>query len=161
VAGRLGQQSVLSECCLSSVTFVNCGQTVWDRPMVTMRHYWEVDIGLSESANKFDLGWPWRGHFKVMKVKMARIVWTVDRWPRVPIDKKCSPCPASKSAPWPLTLIDLQGSFQGHVCENRTWRLPGERWIHACYWTPNFIRLLLLLLYHIYNAHNVKATQLM
>ena len=43
-------ESVLLDCCLSSVTFVDCGQTVQDRPMVTMRHYWEVDIGLSESA---------------------------------------------------------------------------------------------------------------
>ena len=56
------QESVLQDCCLSvcrrlsSVTIVDCGQTVRDRPMVTMRHYWEVDIGLSESANKFDLG---------------------------------------------------------------------------------------------------------
>ena len=57
--------------CRLSVTFVNCGQTVRDRPMVTMRDYWEVDISLSESANKFDLGWPWRGHFKVTKVKIA------------------------------------------------------------------------------------------
>ncbi len=40
-------ESALAECCLSvvcrrlsSVTFVNCGQTVQDRPMVTMKHYW-------------------------------------------------------------------------------------------------------------------------
>ena len=31
----------LSERCLLSMTFVNCGQTVRDRPMVTMKHYWE------------------------------------------------------------------------------------------------------------------------
>ena len=30
--------------------------TVRDRHMVTMKHYWEVDIGLLESAKKFDLG---------------------------------------------------------------------------------------------------------
>ncbi len=31
---------------------------VQDKHVVTMKHYWEVDIGHSESANKFDLGWP-------------------------------------------------------------------------------------------------------
>ena len=47
---------------------------VRDKHMLTMKHYWEVDIELSESANKFDLGWPWRGYFKVKKVKVACIV---------------------------------------------------------------------------------------
>ena len=47
-------ESVLLECCLS-VTFVDCGQMVRDRPMVTMRHCWEVDIGLSESAKIFGM----------------------------------------------------------------------------------------------------------
>ena len=33
------------------------------RPMmIIMKHYWQVDIGLSKSANKIGLGWPWRGH---------------------------------------------------------------------------------------------------
>ncbi len=31
-------------------------KTVRDRHMVNMKHYWEVDFGLSESAKKFDLG---------------------------------------------------------------------------------------------------------
>ena len=30
----------------------NLGMHYIDRPMVTMKHYWEVDIGLSESAKK-------------------------------------------------------------------------------------------------------------
>jgi len=42
--------------CLSSVTFVYCGQTVPDRPMVTMEHYWEVNIGLSEFAETLTFG---------------------------------------------------------------------------------------------------------
>jgi len=64
----VGIARVLSVCRLS-VTIVNWGQTVRGRPMVTMRHYLEVDIGLSESATKFDLGWPSRGNSKVTKVK--------------------------------------------------------------------------------------------
>jgi hypothetical protein len=36
--------------CLSA-TFAICGQTVQDGPMVTMGHYFEVNVGLSESAN--------------------------------------------------------------------------------------------------------------
>ena len=44
---------------------------VRNKHVVTMKHYWEVDIGLSESAKKFDLGWPWTGHFKVTKMKIA------------------------------------------------------------------------------------------
>ena len=45
--------------------------------MVTMRHYLEVDIGLSESAEKLTLGdleLLAVVHFKVMKVEMAHIV---------------------------------------------------------------------------------------
>ena len=34
-----------------------CG-TFLDMHMVTMKHYWEVDVGLSKSANNSDLGWP-------------------------------------------------------------------------------------------------------
>ena len=29
---------------------------VRDKHVITMKHYWEVDIGLSESAKKIDLG---------------------------------------------------------------------------------------------------------
>ena len=29
---------------------------VQDKPVVTMKHYWEVDIGVSESTKKFDFG---------------------------------------------------------------------------------------------------------
>ena len=65
----------LSSVCLSvcrlSVTIEDCGQMVRYRPMVTMRHYFELHIGLSESGKKFDLGWLRRGHFKVTKVKWA------------------------------------------------------------------------------------------
>ena len=32
-----------------------------------------------------------------------------------------------------------QGTFQYHDCENRMWRLTGQRWTYACYGTPNFI----------------------
>ena len=35
---------------VSVCTIVNCCQTARDRQMVTMKHHWEVDIGLSESA---------------------------------------------------------------------------------------------------------------
>ncbi len=47
--------------CLSVCPFVamvHCGQTVRDRQMVAMEHLWEIDIWLSESAKKFDLGCP-------------------------------------------------------------------------------------------------------
>ncbi len=54
------------------IAYIFC--MVRDKHVVTMKHYWEVDIGLSESAKTFDLGWPWQGHFNVTKVKMARIV---------------------------------------------------------------------------------------
>jgi hypothetical protein len=62
--------------------------------MVTMRHLWEVDIGLSESATKIS-----RGYFKVTKVKMARITSTVAPKPGVPIDKDVHHSPTNKSAP--------------------------------------------------------------
>ncbi len=123
-----------------------------------MKHYWEVDIGLSESANKFDLGWPWRGHFKVMKVKLTRIVLAVAPRPWVHINKNVHHCPINKSASWSLALIDLYGSLQGHTqslhwmtftrlyqdheTENRMWRLMPENGNHACHWTlrtPNLI----------------------
>ena len=73
---------------------------VRDKHGVTMKHQWEVDTGLSESA-KNDLGRPWRGHFKVTKVKMARIVLTVAPRPRVPKNKNVNHCPINKSASWP------------------------------------------------------------
>ena len=40
-------------------------KTVRDRHVVTMKHYWEVDIGLSESANNLtldDLDGSFQGH---------------------------------------------------------------------------------------------------
>ena len=47
-------------CCVLSgwdvIAMVHCGQTVRDTQMVAMEHLWEVDIGLSESTHKFDLG---------------------------------------------------------------------------------------------------------
>jgi len=107
-----------------------------------MKHYWEVDIGLSESARKFDLGWPWTGHFKVTKVKMARIVLSVAPMPKVHIDTNVHHHTVSKSASWPLTLINLYGSLQGHTqiwhwmtftglfqdheSEKRMWRLTAR-----------------------------------
>jgi hypothetical protein len=121
----VGIARLLSVVCLSSVTIVDCGQTVRDRPMVTMRHYWEVDVDLSESAKQFDLGWPWQGHFKVMKVKMEHIFSTVAPRPGVPIDKYVYNCPVNKSAPWPLTSLTFKGSFQDYESENR------EHWFGA------------------------------
>ena len=44
---------------------------VRDRHVVAMKHYWEFDIWLSESAHIFYIGWPWQGYFKAMKVKIA------------------------------------------------------------------------------------------
>jgi hypothetical protein len=84
----------------------------------------EINIGLPQSAEN----WPWMTvkHFKVTKVKMAHIVLTVAPRPRVPIDENVHHCQANKNAAWPLTLIDLLGSFQGYECENCTWRLTGE-----------------------------------
>ena len=81
---------------------------VWDKHVVTMKHYWEVDICLSESANKFDLGWPWRGHFKVTKVKMARIAY----------GQNVHRCSLSKSASWPLEVI----------WRSRMWKSPVSSW---------------------------------
>ena len=121
---------VLSVCRLSvcrlSVTIVNCCRKVRDRHMVTMKHLRQDDIGISESAINFDRGWPWRGHFKVTKVKMVRIVLTVAPRPRVPIDKNVHHCQINKinklinkNASWPLTFVDLYGSFQGRESKNR------------------------------------------
>ena len=95
------------------VAYEQFSTSFWKRQLrVTMKHYWKVDIGLSESANKFDLGWPWRWHFKVMKLKMSRIVLTVAPRPSVPKDKSVCHCPVNKSAPWPLVLKDFRVNFK-------------------------------------------------
>ena len=36
---------------------------------------------------------------------------------------------------WPWMAL-----FQGNESENCMWRLTDERWVHACYRSPNFIR---------------------
>ena len=40
----------------STANIGNSFKKLQDRPMITMKHYWEVDIGLSKSAYKIDLG---------------------------------------------------------------------------------------------------------
>ena len=65
---------------------------------IKKKDYWEVDIGLSESASKIDLGCPSTGHFNVTKVKAERIVKTVAPKSRAPMNKKVQHCPISKSA---------------------------------------------------------------
>ncbi len=52
---------------------------VQDEHVVTMKHYWEFDIWLSESAHIFHLRWPWQGYFKATKVKIAPIA-IGERW---------------------------------------------------------------------------------
>jgi hypothetical protein len=73
--------SVLSKCCLSDVCYnrelwTNDARETWHETCI-----WEIDIGLSESAIKYDIWLSWRvrvkGHFKVTKVKTVRIVLTV------------------------------------------------------------------------------------
>ena len=101
---------------------------VRDKHVVTMKHYWEVDIGLSESAKNLtldDLQIDWFGAMsrpsqqqlgflfsigirglhepKVNNSKRQRLLdlgpWTVS------IDKNVRHCPLSKSASWPLGVI--------------------------------------------------------
>ena len=74
------------------------------------------------------------------------------------MNKNIRHCPINKSAYWPLVLIDLYGSLQGHTqtlhwmtstrlyqdykTENRMWRLMPENGNDACHWalrTPNLI----------------------
>ena len=74
-------------------------KTVRYRHMVTMKHYWEVDVGLSESAMTFDLGCPLRGFFQVTKVTVAHIISTVAPRPGVPIHKHVHHCPINKITP--------------------------------------------------------------
>ncbi len=59
-----------------NVKIANIFLLVRDKDVVTMKHLWEVDIGLSESITKFDPGWPWRRYFKVTKVKIESGVLT-------------------------------------------------------------------------------------
>ena len=49
----------------------------------SMKHYLEVDIGLSQPAKHFDLGWPWRCHFKIMKVNIQCSGLAVAHRPKV------------------------------------------------------------------------------
>jgi len=84
-----------------------------------MKNYWEVDIGLSE----FDLGWPWRGHFKVTKVTMACIVLTVAPRPRVPLNKMFTIAQLIK------VHVDLWPwlTFRGHS-RSRMWKSHISSW---------------------------------
>ena len=54
---------------VTNVKIANIFLTVSDRHFVIMKHYWEVDIGLSESAKR----WPWM----TFKVKIASGVTSV------------------------------------------------------------------------------------
>ena len=65
--------------------------TVRDRHMVTMKHYWEVDIGLSESAKNR----PW---MTFSKVQIERSILTVAPRPKASIDKNVHRCPLNESA---------------------------------------------------------------
>ena len=124
----IGSVACLSSVCLLPVTFVNCGRMLRNRPIVTMIHYWEVDIGLSESATN-DLGWPWRGHFKITNVKIAYIFLMVRDKHVVTLKHywEVNDIGLSEFAT-NLTLDYLEGSFQGHGSENCIRRLIGERW---------------------------------
>jgi len=57
---RYWQSVVCLSVCLPvvclSVTIVIVAKTVRDRPMVTTRHWWKVDIGLQNPTKKIDLG---------------------------------------------------------------------------------------------------------
>jgi len=87
-------------CCLSSVCYNR------ERVRDSMKQLFEVYIGLSESAIKFDLKWPWRNHFKVMKMKMTRSILMVAPRPRVSIDKNVHYCPIilTFDLDWPLKI---------------------------------------------------------
>ena len=67
---------------VTNVEIANILLSVWDRHVVTntMKHYLEVDIGLSESANKFDLGLHWRVISRSWKWKLhvATHRWEMD-----------------------------------------------------------------------------------
>ena len=121
-------------------------------------YYWWCEISSFQNPEKIDFGRPWWCLFKVTKVKMTRIVLTVAPRPRMPVNKNLHLCQINKSASWPLVLIDLYGSLQGHTqtlhwmtfarlyqdheTEKRMWRLMPENGYDACHWTlrtPNSI----------------------
>ena len=53
--------------------------------MITMKHYWEVAIGLSKSANKIDLGWMTLEGHHVTKMKIEHSILTVAPRPNMPV----------------------------------------------------------------------------
>ena len=82
-------------CCLSVVCLgqvIDCGQMGRVIHMVTMKHLREVDIGLSESAHKFDLGCPSGSHFEGQESEIVRILTVASRL-KVPINKNVHGCP--------------------------------------------------------------------
>jgi len=80
------------------VKIVNIFLMVRDKHVVTMKHLWEVDIGLPESVKEFDPVDLDGVIFKITKVKIERGIITIAPRPLVSIDKNCSPfCPLSKS----------------------------------------------------------------
>ena len=68
-----------------------------------MKHYLEVDIGLSVFDKKCDLEWPWSGHFRAIKVKIERSVLTIAPRPMVHVHS----CTLRKSASWPVISTDF------------------------------------------------------
>ncbi len=80
---------------VTNVKIAYISLTVRDKYVVTMKHYWEVDTGLSEFAKKLtsdDLD-EVISIVNVMKVKMARIVLSVVIGPCC-LRQKCSPLPS-------------------------------------------------------------------
>ena len=90
---------------------------------------WNTDGKLTPEVQNLqwlDLGWPLRGNFKVTKVKMAHIISTAVPRPGVQIDKYVHHCPINKSAPWSLTLDDLEGV----ISRSRKWKSRTLIWRH-------------------------------
>ena len=95
--------------------------------MVTMELYWEVDIGLSESAKKSTLGdleevisrsRKWK-----LPVSSKRLLLY---WSRVPMNKNVHRCPFNKSASCLLTF-DLDWPL-GVISRSRMWKSPISSW---------------------------------
>ena len=92
--------------------------------MVSMRHYWEVDIGLSESAKNLTLddlekvilrSWKWKWPVSSKRLLLG---------PGGQSEQNVHHCRLTKSAPWPLTWSDLLGV----IWRSRMWKSPITFW---------------------------------
>ena len=113
---------------VTTVKIANIFLMVRDKHLVTMKHLWEVYIGLSESINKFNSGWPWLRHLKVTKVKIKRGVLTVASRPILSIDKMFTIAHLVKLRHdlWPWV------TFRAHLKVTKRAVHPSNSWASCC-----------------------------